>query len=394
MTIFSLAAGCSKNMESRRIAEDRGSAGKVFWHVAHKSCWFSLLSILLCAGCAAPPGRQSAPPALTTQAVPDDADDPAIWVNRADPASSLILGTNKVAAPDGALFVFGLDGIIRQRIGALDRPNNVDVEYGFRLSGRQVDIAVLTERRKQRLRVFRIPDTGTPLVDIGAGGGVPVFEGLKGDLGAPMGIALYKRPSDGAVFAVVSRKNGPSGSYLWQYILEDDGAGAVRGRKVREFGAYSGGADNEIEAVAVDDELGFIYYADENFGIRKYHADSDHGDAKRELVTFAKSGFKAQREGIAIYAAPDGTGYILCADQLPAASEYHVYSRQGVPGNPHLHQELGTFRGAADSTDGIEVSSSNLGARFPRGLFAAMNSRGRNFLVYRWEDVAGAVRLH
>jgi 3-phytase len=42
-------------------------------------------------------------PIRVTAAVRDDADDPAVWINRADPSRSLILGTNKVAAPDGAL---------------------------------------------------------------------------------------------------------------------------------------------------------------------------------------------------------------------------------------------------------------------------------------------------
>jgi 3-phytase len=84
--------------------------------------------------------------ALATQPVADDADDPAIWVHPADPEKSLIIGTNKVAAPTGALVVFNLDGTIRQTISPIDRPNNVDVEYGLTLQGRSVDIAVATER--------------------------------------------------------------------------------------------------------------------------------------------------------------------------------------------------------------------------------------------------------
>ena len=42
----------------------------------------------------------------------DDPDDPAIWVHPTDPARSLIIGTNKVKAPTGAVVVFGLDGKI------------------------------------------------------------------------------------------------------------------------------------------------------------------------------------------------------------------------------------------------------------------------------------------
>jgi len=37
-------------------------------------------------------------------------------------------------------------------------------------------------------------------------------------------------------------------------------------------------------------------------------------------------------EGIAIYALADGTGYIVCTDQLDGNSEDHVYPREGIPG--------------------------------------------------------------
>src|SRR6185503_5316531 len=70
-------------------------------------------------------------PSAATAPVADDADDPAIWTHPTDPARSVILGTNKVAAPGGALYVFGLDGQVRQIVKPLDRPNNVDIEYGM-----------------------------------------------------------------------------------------------------------------------------------------------------------------------------------------------------------------------------------------------------------------------
>ena len=39
-----------------------------------------------------------------------DTDDPAIWINPADPAKSLIIGTDK--DDDGAYYVYDLDGKI------------------------------------------------------------------------------------------------------------------------------------------------------------------------------------------------------------------------------------------------------------------------------------------
>jgi len=325
-------------------------------------------------------------PKLATDPVSRDPDDPAIWIHRGNPNRSLILGTNKTPAPDGALQVFGLDGRIRQTINGIDRPNNVDVEYGLKLKGRPTDIAVLTERLQNRLRVFAIAADGSGLTDLSAQG-LPVFVGQTGEQAAPMGIALYRRPKDGATFAIVGRKNGPKNGYLWQYRLEDDGSGNVKALKIREFGQFSG--TGEIEAIAVDDELGYVYYADEGNGIHKWHADPDDPAAAHELAHFGKEGFRGDREGIGLYTLKGGRGYIVCTDQLNGNSEYHVYRREGEPGKPHDHSVLiKVFRGGADSTDGIEISSAALGQQFPSGLMVAMNSGSRNFLLYSWADIA------
>ncbi len=326
-------------------------------------------------------------PAVSTDPVTHDADDPAIWRNPSNPAESIVVGTNKVAVPNGAIFVFGLDGKIRQKLGPLDRPNNVDIEYGMHLGGKPVDIAVVTERLKSRLRVYAIE--GGKLREVSSPGGIAVLEGMQGEQAMPMGISLYRRPKDGAIFAIISPKNGPGVNYLWQYRLAGDGAGNVKGVFARRFGNYSG--KGEIEAVAVDDELGYVYYSDEDDSIRKYHADPDHPKAPQELARFGETGFQGNQEGIAIYAGRNGAGYILCTDQLLNQSLYRIYRREGAKHNPHDHSEVVKIvRGASDSTDGLEASSASFGTRFPRGFVAAMNSKGKNFHFYRWEDFAAA----
>jgi 3-phytase len=204
-----------------------------------------------------------------------------------------------------------------------------------------------------------------------------------------MGIGLYRRPNDGAVFAIVSPKAGQPVNYLWQYRLADDGTGRVAATFVRRFGTFSG--TGEIEAIAVDDELGYVYYADEVAGIHKWHADPDAPGADQQLALFATSGYRQDREGIGIYSLPGGTGYIVSVDQLPGESILHVYKREGEPGRPHDHSKvLLSFKGGADGTDGLDVSSAPLGPDFPDGLVIAMNSSARNFLLYRWHDIAAA----
>lgn len=315
---------------------------------------------------------------VITEAVKHDSDDPAIWVNPEDPAKSPVIGTDK--KEDGSLYVFDLDGkvIEEKTVRNLKRRNNVDLEYGLLLNGEATDIVVTTERLENRLRIFSMPEMKS--VD---NGGIPVFEGEE--LRAPMGIALYKRPTDGAIFAVVGRKDGPTdGSYLWQYLLEDDGTGNVKAMKVRQFGKYSG--TKEIEAIAVDDALGFVYYSDENIGVRKYYADPDNPDEATELALFGTDGFAEDREGISIYTINDGTGYILVSDQQ--ANKFRIFKREGEPGNPHDHQLVKVVDVSTNESDGSDVTNAALNATFPQGLFVAM-SDNKTFHFYSWKDIAG-----
>ena len=323
----------------------------------------------------AAPAPHAIQPRVITQPTKHDTDDPAIWINPADHKKSLIVGTDKNS--DGALNVYDLDGNIVQVVSSLKRPNNVDIAYGLKLGGQPTDIAVTTERVMQRLRIYRLPDM--QCVDKGD---LVVFGGDPER--APMGLALYRRPRDGAMFAFVGGKSGPRLGYIGQYRLEDDGTGRVKMTLVRQFGAYSG--KKEIEAIAVDAELGFVYYSDETFGVRKYAADPDTPDANQELALFATSGFARDCEGISIYKIHDGTGYILVSDQQ--ANQFRIYPREGTPGHPHDHSLIKTVPVAAIESDGSEVTSAALSPKFPNGLFVAM-SNGRVFHLYSWDDIAG-----
>lgn len=322
-------------------------------------------------------------PRVVTAPVRHDTDDPAIWINRADPTQSLIVGTDKNT--DGALYVFGLDGKIHadKTVRGLLRPNNVDVAYNVAMGESKADIAVVSERYAQRLRIYRLPDMVA--VD---GGGIPVFEGERAR--ACMGVALYTRPRDGALFAIVSRSDldAPREGYLAQYRLAADEAGVLRGTKVRNFGRWSG--KKEIEAVAVDSELGFVYCSDEQFGVRKYHADPDLPQANEELAVFATTGFASDHEGISIYKRADGTGYLLVSNQQ--ANTFRIFPREGTPGNPHDHPFVASVRLSTLDSDGSDVTSAALGRKFPGGLFVAM-STDRTFHFYAWRDIATAAGL-
>jgi 3-phytase len=317
-------------------------------------------------------------PLVVTQKVRHDSDDPAIWIHPEDPSQSLILGTDKGGdSGEGALFVFRMDGTIdsTRTIWDLKRPNNVDVAYDLVVSGRKVDIAVCTERNTNMIRVFSLPDLKN--LD---GEGIPVFEDEP--LRAPMGIALYTDFASNKMYAIVGRKVGPSIGYLYQYLLYGDSAGVVKGQFIRKFGTFSG--KKEIESIVVDNELGYVYCSDEGVGVRKYYAHPDSTD--QELALFATSGVTEDHEGLSIYKANDGTGYILLSDQQ--ANRFLVFPREGAPGNKHNHPMIKAIQTKTDESDGSEVSHIAFNAQFPNGLFVAM-STDKTFQIYRWEDLAG-----
>jgi 3-phytase len=317
-------------------------------------------------------------PVVVTEPVSVDTDDPAIWINKVDPANSLVIGTDKDA--NGGLYVFDLKGkIIKDKtITGLQRPDNVDIEYGLKIGGHDRDIAVVTERMTHKLRIYGLP-TMQPLDN----GGLEVFEGETGDLHRDlMGISMYKDTKTGDVFAIVGRKNGPDGEYLWQYKLEDNGNNGVKGTLVRKFGKYSG--KKEIESIAVDDELGYIYYSDEGVGVRKYYADPAKGN--EELALFATTNFAADHEGISIYTINDGTGYILVSDQ--GENNFNVYPREGTAKGPHDHPLIKVIPTSTQESDGSEVTSVSIPGTFESGLFVGM-SADKTFQLYRWEDMAG-----
>ncbi|MBK6364744.1 MAG: phytase [Saprospiraceae bacterium] len=315
-------------------------------------------------------------PVITTERVATDSDDPAIWVHPTDPSKSLIIGTDKGGdTGEGGLYVFDLSGKIdRKKTVVLSRPNNVDIAYGLMVNGRKTDIAVAAERNTNSIRVFSLPEMKS--LD---GGGIPVF--ADSPQKSPMGVALFTHKSSD-IYAIVGRKTGPVTGYLYQYKLTVDDNGQVSGSLVRKFGQFSG--KKEIEAIVVDNELGYVYCSDEGVGVRKYYAHPDSSDI--ELALFATKGVRQDHEGLSIYKANEGTGYILLSDQQ--ANAFQIFPRQGTVDNPHDHPLIKKIFTSTMESDGSDISNVSFNTTFNNGLFVAMSTDG-TFQFYRWEDLAG-----
>lgn len=321
-------------------------------------------------------------PVYVTEPVQYDTDDPAIWVDKNNPTNTLILGTDKDA--DGGLYAFDLKGkiIANKVVKPLQRPNNTAMAYGLAVADSTMDIVVVAERLSHKIRVYRLPDMQP--VD---NGGIDAFVGETGtEFRDLMGIACYTNPENNQVYVIAGRKNGPTdGTYLWQYHLTANDSGTVEASLVRKFGKFSG--QKEIEAIAVDNELGYIYYCDENVGVRKYYANPEKGN--EELALFGTKDFTEDNEGIAIYETGKGKGYIFISDQQ--ATQLAVFAREGTEGNANEHKLLGYVPYEALETDGIEIYSDSLNSDFPQGILVAM-SEGKTFHLYSMKDLLAGMK--
>ncbi|MFD3651873.1 phytase [Streptomyces sp. NPDC058620] len=375
-----------------------------------------------------------------------DADDPAVWVDPANPGRSIVIGTLKEAGLD----VYGLDGRRLQHIAAPAAPgedaspgrfNNVDIVYGFELGGKKRDLALVSDRGRDRIRAFVIDPAAVaagraPLRDVTAPGVKPVFatsESEVDDQRTSYGLAAFSDDDD--AYVVVSQREE---SRLRLLELEDVG-GRV-GYKTEDTLDLPGtftlpdgtdwapcadpGERPQVEGMAVDQEEHVLYAAQEAVGlwrielddeefetpemmdrVREYGTPWTYDTAEEECVIdtaddpgFGGENLSADAEGVTVYHAADGAGYVLASSQGDNA--FAVYEREG--GNDYV----GSFT-VADSaaTDGVQHSDGStvvnvpLGSGFPKGLLithdgeatpADGDREGTNFKFTAWDAVAGA----
>lgn len=332
----------------------------------------ALPSLLLLNGCASwllPYQLETVPATAETTPMPGDgdmADDPALWVHPSKPALSLILGTNKVEG----LFVYDLAGREHQRLD-IGQVNNVDVRG---------NVVVASNDEINGLSWVRI----TPTED---GALIRHIGDTKVRRGAPYGVCLGlidERPVAGVTYTDGSVE-------LWQATLTADTVSAelVRTAKVA----------SQVEGCVFDDSERRLFFGEEDHGIWSLDL-ADPASTPREVDTIAAGrGLVDDVEGISLYTAGNGAGYLVASAQ--GADRFVVYERQPP------HRVIGAIRiassrdGVVDGvshTDGIEANSASL-PQYPRGVLIVQDDANpgieedQNFKVVDWRDVERALSL-
>ncbi|MCQ4260260.1 phytase [Stutzerimonas stutzeri] len=316
------------------------------------------------------------PAQIQTDPVPhlgDAADDPAIWINPTDPARSRVLGTDK----KGGLGVYDLSGKQLQYL-PVGRLNNVDVRPGFVLGGKRIDLAVASNRNHNSLHLFAIDPRHGELTDIGQ---------IPTPLGEIYGLCMFK-DAQGDIHAIANDKDGT----FQQYRL-DGSSGSPRGELVRQFKVAS-----QPEGCVADDRNQRLFVGEEDAAVWTLDLKGDASAALGKVIDVGGP-LHDDVEGLALYQG-ENADYLVISSQgndsylvLDAQAPYAVRGAFRVG----LNAELGID--GASETDGLEVTSANLGGVWSRGMLVVQDGRKRmpegaqNYKYVPWTAVAEALGL-
>lgn len=299
----------------------------------------------------------------------DAADDPAIWRNPADPAASLIVGTDKKAG----LYVYGLDGKVRDFVaaGALNNVDLREVRPGFVL----VAASDRSDLAEPKIALFRLDGATGRLTSLGTLAFLDAGHAPAEAYGFCMGKALA---AGELARAYVVLKDGT----VAESALEEAGR-TITARHLRSVRFRT-----QSEGCVVDDRTGQLYVAEEDVGIWRVDLRSAVLRAEAFAMVGAEKELAADVEGLAL--APEGRDGGMLVASSQGDNAYALFDLGTAQPRGRFRIAAGQF-GATSDTDGIELMLGDFGPAFRAGLFVAQDGdnapRAQNFKLVSWQAV-------
>lgn len=300
----------------------------------------------------------------------DAADDPCVWINPKDISKSTIIGTNKKEG----LEVYNLDGkrLYSYKIG---RVNNVDIRDGFLLNDEKIAVVTASNRTHNTISILVVKPTGE-LEEISA-------RPIKSNLSEVYGLGMYKSKKTAKIYVFMVGKEG--GIEQWELFENNT---KIDAKLVRSFSLKSQG-----EGIVADDYYAKVYIGEEDNALWKFNAEPDTSNDAVKVISTKDKNMKSDFEGVTLYDSGNGKGYIIISSQ--GNNSYAVLDRVS---NKYLHSfsiKDSIIDGTYD-TDGIDVTSVNLGNKYPEGIFIAQDgtntqnkdSLHQNFKIIDWRKIS------
>lgn len=298
----------------------------------------------------------------------DAADDPAIWVHARRPAQSRVLGTDKKRG----LAVYDLQGRQLQFL-AVGRINNVDLRQGLRYDGRRLDLAAATQRDEGSVVLFGIASDGRVAELARLPTGLPDIYGICVGRNAEGGLDIFPNDKDGRVLQLRLRQAG----------------GRWQAERLREIQLAS-----QVEGCVVDEAGQALFVGEEKRGVWRLDLARSEGltAVEPELVIPVGGALVADVEGLSIH-----TRSRLLVVSSQGSDSFAVYdTRAPYALRGSFAVGLNARRGidAVSETDGLDVSSANLGGDYADGLLVVQDGHKRlpqgrqNFKLIPWREVA------
>ncbi len=361
-------------------------------HMSHYRPLTAVVLLVMLTACAAQASRPTAMSRLLPKAVAetyvspevpeDELDSLATW-RHADGTTWLIA----TAKSSHRLAVFDADtgaylrhiGEKGAALGQFKRPNGIAVLGNF---------LFVAERDNRRVQVFALPDF-RPLGSFG-----------NDELRTPYGLWLNAAGLPGNngevdVYVTDNFMEGPRfdvvppldqlNQRVRRYLLRFDVTGAFSAEALGSFGdTNEATALRIVESLAGDTQRKTLLIADEDTRrestLREY---GQNGTSTGRSVP--RMSFKAEAEGVALWACSRDRGYWIAVDQLPTLTMFHLFDRTSLAAR-------GSFTGASvAATDGITLNTAS-STRFPNGALFAVH-RDKSVAAFDLRAIATALKL-
>ncbi len=286
-------------------------------------------------------------PEVSDKITDDCADDPAVWYNKQKPSESIIFGSNKKRG----LHSYDLSGKEKQFV-SYARINNIDIRQNIPLNGKKIDILGGSNRTNKSIDLFIINQKGRI-------NSKPDYSISLGDKFKPYGFCLYEDNQDN-LFAFVNDKKGN----VFQIRID------IKDNKLKAETTDKFKLESQVEGMVADDKKGFLYVAEEDFGIHIFDLNNLNEKSVIGGSTNKNDKIRFDIEGLALLPPH----YLIASSQ--GNFSYAIFDLEKNKYLTSFVIKKNKVDGTED-TDGLEIFNKYLNKQYPEGILIVQD--GFNF---------------